>query len=226
MHIKIDDSELVGLVTTLTTIVNRLDSKVDQLVQHQGDVPALSAALGELNSRLTTELTSLQLRSDRDSTQLAKIQTTVTDSGTRIELDSRKLDGLQGQATSLGGQLDNALSTLSGIVTKLDTVITSQDELVQEGEKMSAEIDDLTAEVARDRTVNESAVTLLNGLSAQILSLQNDPAALRALASNLRSNSDALAAAVVTNTPAAAVEPPVVPPAEPPVDNPPVEEPA
>lgn len=66
----------------------------------------------------------------------------------------------------------------------------------------------LQAEVERDKTVNESAATLLAGLSAKIEELKGDPVALQALADSLKSNSDALAAAVEKNTPAA--EPPPV----------------
>jgi len=70
-------------------------------------------------------------------------------------------------------------------------------------EKMSAQLDALTAEVTRNTTVDESAITLLQGLAAQIEAMKTDPAALQGLADSLRSSSDALAAAVVANTPAA-----------------------
>lgn len=61
----------------------------------------------------------------------------------------------------------------------------------------------LQDEVTRDRDVNQSAVTLITGLAAQLEAAKNDPAAIQALADELRSNSDALAGAVTANTPAA-----------------------
>ena len=74
--------------------------------------------------------------------------------------------------------------------------------LERQGEIM-ADLTQLQAEVERNTAVDESAITLLNGLAAQIESIKTDPAALQALANSLKSSSDALAQAVVANTPAA-----------------------
>jgi len=60
----------------------------------------------------------------------------------------------------------------------------------------------LTASVARDKTVNESAATLLGQLSDLIRATAGDPAAVTALADQLDANQQALADAVVANTPA------------------------
>lgn len=68
---------------------------------------------------------------------------------------------------------------------------------------------DLQAAVAADTTVEQSAVTLLTGLSVQIAALkttQTDPAtgaAIDALVTQVKSNSSNLADAVTTNTPVA-----------------------
>jgi len=62
--------------------------------------------------------------------------------------------------------------------------------------KMSAQLDALTVEVQEAVTVQQSAVTLLKGLSDQIISLKNDPVALQALADSLDTSSNALAAAI------------------------------
>ena len=66
-----------------------------------------------------------------------------------------------------------------------------------------ADLGPLTAEVTRNTEVDDSAVALLNGLSAKIVELKNDPVALQALADQLKGSSDKLAAAIVANTPAA-----------------------
>lgn len=68
---------------------------------------------------------------------------------------------------------------------------------------MAGEFEALQAEVSRNTSVDESAIALLTNLADQIEALQNQPAALQALADSLRGSSDALAAAVVANTPAA-----------------------
>ena len=75
-------------------------------------------------------------------------------------------------------------------------------QLVQQGVAMSASLDRLTREVAESRTVTESAVTLLDGLAQQIRDLKDDPAALEALANDLDSQQQALAAKISENTPA------------------------
>jgi chromosome segregation ATPase len=66
---------------------------------------------------------------------------------------------------------------------------------------MSAELDKLTADVQRTTDVEDSAIKLLQGLSTQIASLKNDPAALQQLSQQLNSKADDLAAAIVANTP-------------------------
>lgn len=69
-----------------------------------------------------------------------------------------------------------------------------------------ATLADLQAAVARDTAVDQSAITLLNGLSAKLQELVNagaDPAAFQKLADDLAATTDALAAAVTANTPAA-----------------------
>ena len=68
---------------------------------------------------------------------------------------------------------------------------------------MSAELDRLTASVAAEDTVIDSAVALINGLAQQIRDHANDPAALNALADDIDAKSAALSEAVTANTPAA-----------------------
>ncbi len=68
---------------------------------------------------------------------------------------------------------------------------------------MAADLTALTDAVANNTTIDESAITLIEGLAVQIASLKNDPVALQALADSLNSESGKLAAAVATNTPGA-----------------------
>jgi hypothetical protein len=70
-------------------------------------------------------------------------------------------------------------------------------------ETMMAAIDDLTAAVAAEDTVIDSAVTLLNGIPALIAAAGVDPAALTALQADIQAKTAALAAAVIVGTPAA-----------------------
>lgn len=71
-------------------------------------------------------------------------------------------------------------------------------------------VDKLVAEVSETKTVHDSAVTLLNGLKARLdqaiaeLAAQSiDNATLNSLSADLDTSTNALADAVVANTPAA-----------------------
>lgn len=70
---------------------------------------------------------------------------------------------------------------------------------------MSAQLDALTAAVAANTTVTESAITLLTGLHAKLLELLAngiDPVAVQALADDLSAETQKLADAITANTPA------------------------
>lgn len=69
---------------------------------------------------------------------------------------------------------------------------------------MSAALDALTAQVAANNAVVESALTLIQGLKAQLDAAiaAGDPAQLQALSDSLAAEDSKLAAAVAANTPA------------------------
>lgn len=66
-----------------------------------------------------------------------------------------------------------------------------------------ASLADLQAAVAAEDTVVDSAIALLQGLSAQIAALKPDQAAIDALAADVAAKTQSLADAVAANTPAA-----------------------
>lgn len=118
--------------------------------------------------------------------------------------------------------LDEILSSLDNIQARLDVhsaalaqIYNKLSELKQESENfmanVKADIDTLTAQVAQNTTVEQSAITLINGLAAQIAAAGTDPAKLDALQAQLKTSADALAAAVAANT----VPPPPPPPPAP-----------
>lgn len=72
--------------------------------------------------------------------------------------------------------------------------------LLKKDVKFMAAIDDLTAAVTADTTVEQSAITLINNIAAQLAAAGTDPAKLSALTTTLQTNSAALAAAVAANT--------------------------
>lgn len=68
---------------------------------------------------------------------------------------------------------------------------------------MSTQLDALQQAVAQEDTVIDSAITLLDGLSQQIVALKDDPVALQALADDVNAKKQALADSITKNTPAA-----------------------
>lgn len=75
--------------------------------------------------------------------------------------------------------------------------------LITKLEKIMATLDQLTADVAADTSAVNSAITLINGLAAQIKAAGTDPVALKALTDQLEANTSSLATAVTANTTAA-----------------------
>lgn len=87
---------------------------------------------------------------------------------------------------------------LDRIERKLDLVLAKET-------KEMATIADIQAAVTAEKTVEDSVVTLLQTLSADLKAAlaANDPAALQAVVDSINTNAAALAAAVTANTPAA-----------------------
>lgn len=90
---------------------------------------------------------------------------------------------------------------------KLDRIINLLQAVLFKEARMSAELDALSAQVAATNTVEQSAITLLEGIAAQLAAIKDDPAKIEALATSLKAQSDSLAAAVAANTPAGPTPP-------------------
>lgn len=94
---------------------------------------------------------------------------------------------------------------------KLDQILASLSSLTQQGTFIMSAIDDIRADVAAQKSVNASAITLLTGLHDQLAAALAKPnaddvvAAVQAVADDLKPSTDALAAAVAANTPAAPI---------------------
>jgi hypothetical protein len=83
------------------------------------------------------------------------------------------------------------------IEAKLDLVLQRQEAQMS---AFSDAFDALTAQVTANTTVEASAVTLIQGLAAQIGQAAGDPAAVQALSDKLKTSADALASAITANT--------------------------
>jgi len=85
---------------------------------------------------------------------------------------------------------------------KLDEILCLVRGIAQGVSIMSVELDALEAQVATNTSVEESAVTLIKGIAAQLAAAGTDPVKLKSLAASLNTSATDLAAAVAANTPA------------------------
>ena len=86
------------------------------------------------------------------------------------------------------------LSTLQRVESKIDKLLIQVNQ-------MSQATDNLAAAVARETSVDQSILTLIQGLADQVKQTSTDPQ-VQALADQINANADKLAAAVTANTPA------------------------
>ena len=95
---------------------------------------------------------------------------------------------------------DAVLDALAALSTKIDKLSEKEDINMANVQK---DIVSLTAQVAQNTSVEASAVTLIQGIAAQLATAiaSGDPAALDALQAQLATSATALAAAITANTP-------------------------
>ncbi len=99
--------------------------------------------------------------------------------------------------------LERMLARNGGLNGQPDALLAAFNQLTKGVNRMANEIENLTTEVKRSTTVRESVRVLLVALAKRLLDNAGDPAAIRALATELRDNNDAVTADVVANTPVA-----------------------
>lgn len=89
------------------------------------------------------------------------------------------------------------------LLIRLEVLNSKIDKLIKGERTEMADFSVLTSDVEKLTSVDESAVTLINGLAQQIKDAGTDPVKLKALTDKMETETDALAAAVTANTPAA-----------------------
>jgi predicted nucleic acid-binding Zn-ribbon protein len=100
-------------------------------------------------------------------------------------------------------QADRIEQRLERIERQLDNLMALGITTLKQELRMSKNLDDLTTQVAANTDAEQSAVVLLNQLHQLLVDAGTDPAKLDALKSQLSSSKEALAAAIVANTPSA-----------------------
>lgn len=122
-----------------------------------------------------------------------------------VDAVAKHLDRFDEVFTTMAAKLDELGDDHQNILDKLDSVLSRESRIQRQGETIMATLADVQAKVAAEGTVVDSAVVLLKGLKDQLDAAiaSNDPAALQALSDSIGSQTDTLATAVATNTPAA-----------------------
>ena len=89
------------------------------------------------------------------------------------------------------------------VLRRLDALRAQLTRIEEKVTAMAGELDTLTKEVTGITEVVPSAIALLTQLHDLLVAAGTDPVKLQALADTLRTQKEALAAAIVANTPAA-----------------------
>jgi hypothetical protein len=91
------------------------------------------------------------------------------------------------------------------------SILKSLSQLHKKVDSIMATLQDIANAVAAETTVDNSIVTLLNSIVAELKTAQasNDPNAMATVVSNIQANTAILTAAITANTPAAPVTPAV-----------------
>ncbi len=92
--------------------------------------------------------------------------------------------------------------SLDRIERKIDVILQKLGIVLQGEKNIMKELDDLTVQVKANTDAEASAVVLLGKLSDLIKAAGTDPAKLAQLTTDLDASKQALAAAILANTPA------------------------
>jgi len=93
-------------------------------------------------------------------------------------------------------------STLSGLDRKVTKLLPTLNRMETDMAAMDDAIAALTMQVSANTDAEQSAVALIQNLATLIQQNASDPAAINDLAAKLKASADALAGAVMANTPA------------------------
>lgn len=98
--------------------------------------------------------------------------------------------------------IHSGLTDTTNMSAKLDQVLSLLTQEQGDLKTMAATVDQVLTATQNEMTVEQSAITLLQQLSAQISAAGTDPVKLQSVLDLINNNTTALAAAVAANTPA------------------------
>lgn len=98
---------------------------------------------------------------------------------------------------------DPILDAIKRIERKVDLLLYQSGKEEFAMSALQDALDALTTQVSENTSLEQSAITMIQGLAQQIAQAADDPAEVAALSAHLKESADALAAAITANTPAA-----------------------
>lgn len=126
-----------------------------------------------------------------------KLEIDVANIGGMYFWTQRDYNNLLTQLATIQLQLNQMQSSLQANKASLTTLQTQERSIM-------AALDDLQSQVTQNTSLEQSAITLIQGIAKQLQDAvaNNDSSALQALAQQLNSSAAALGAAITANTPA------------------------
>jgi hypothetical protein len=98
---------------------------------------------------------------------------------------------------------EKVLALWFNLLCRLDRTMDSKlNQVLEELKGIKMTLAQLQAQVAQNTSIEESAVTLIQGLAAQLAAIKQDPVAIQALADSLSKSAGDLSKAITDNTPA------------------------
>src|SRR5215211_4931850 len=111
-----------------------------------------------------------------------------------IESIAEKLDNLE-------VKVDNMQATLDTVLSAVNRAVGLELTDLQRSKAMAVDIDELTNAVKMTKDATASAVTLIEGIAAQLREAADDEDEVHKLADDIESHAEALSAAITANTP-------------------------
>lgn len=96
---------------------------------------------------------------------------------------------------------NDLIRVIQSFERKMDTVTNALFHLLLQGYNIMAILDELTANVEKMKSASQSAITLLKNIKSKLDSCGTDPVKLAELSSTIGTEAQAMADAVVANTP-------------------------
>ena len=127
------------------------------------------------------------------------METIIRSSGTVLSEDFMHLDLINAKLEVVNARLNR----LTVVEAKLEIVVNALFHILLKEYRIMAVLDDLILEVQENNNAIQSAITLIQGLKTALDNAGTDPVKLAELVASLDAQSNALAAAVVANTPVA-----------------------